>query len=219
MDNGKLVVFEEGQLVFAEGDEADSMYILLDGAVELTKKGQHGSTVLKTVSQPNEFFGEMALIDGKPRSATARAVKMSSLIVVDAANFERMLQANGAFAVKVIRALSARIRHANLHIQELAETDPKDRVMRAVSDYSFRFGDKASGDARYVDLTAMRDWINGHAGLPLEAIDATLARMRRNKELVEQSLGLGEARELAVVSGDFLRAWDRRRQASPPAAG
>jgi len=212
MDNGDLVVFDEGQVVFREGDPADCMYILLDGAIELTKRGELGATMLKTVRQANEFFGEMALIDGKPRSATATATKMSSLISVDGSTFENLLMTNGKFAVKIIKVLSERIRKANIQIQDLADTDPKQRVLRGIADYSFKFGEPGTGDARYISLDEMRTWINLHAGCSMESIDAGFYRLLKSKELASLGARAG-GEERYVVSGAFLRTWDRRRAA------
>ena len=69
MEQGQTKILRTGETVFAEGDAGDIMYVLLEGAVELRKKVGKGETVLKTVSTPNDFFGEMALIDDRPRSA------------------------------------------------------------------------------------------------------------------------------------------------------
>src|SRR5512142_18667 len=113
MDQGKIESFAPGKAVFFEGEPAACMYILQAGAVELRKQTEKGEIALRTLASPNEFFGEMALIDGKPRSTSAIAVKPTTLLVVDKPVFERLLQTNGAFAVKIVRALTERIRSTN----------------------------------------------------------------------------------------------------------
>lgn len=205
--------FTKGELIFSEGDPADCMYILVSGEVELSKPGERGAVMLKTVANPNEFFGEMALIDGKPRSATARAVKDSSLMVVDAAAFEQLLRTNGQFAVKIIAALSARIRGANLQIVDLVDTDPKDRLLRGIADFAFQFGSTASGDARYVEHGALREWLNGHTGASFPSIDAVIARLVEYRELSplrEEGEAEGQGYGRLVVSGSFMRRFNRR---------
>ncbi len=204
------VLYEAGKVIFNEGDPADCMYILLTGEVELTKQGDHGKTMLRTVNQVNDFFGEMALIDGKPRSATATASTMAMLVSVDGPTFENLLLTNGKFAVKIIKVLSERIRSANLQIQELADTDQRERILRGIADYSFKFGDSAGGDSRFVSLEEMKSWINGHTGCAKDVIEAAFFRLHKSRVLVPVSRRKSED-GWVVVSSDFLRSRDRRR--------
>lgn len=210
MDKGMQVLYEAGKVIFNEGDPADCMYILLTGEVELTKQGDHGKTMLRTVNQVNDFFGEMALIDGKPRSATATASTMAMLVSVDGPTFENLLLTNGKFAVKIIKVLSERIRSANLQIQELADTDQRERILRGIADYSFKFGDSAGGDSRFVSLEEMKSWINGHTGCAKDVIEAAFFRLHKSRVLVPVSRRKSED-GWVVVSSDFLRSRDRRR--------
>lgn len=219
MASSKTVFYSKGEVIFSEGDPANCMYILVSGEVELTKPGERGAVILKTVSEANEFFGEMALIDGKPRSATATAIRDSALIEVDGVAFENLLRTNGQFAVKIISTLSARIRGANLQIVDLVDTDPKDRVLRAIADYAFQFGKKASGDARYVDFEAMRSWINSHTGASTSIIDAVVVRLIQFKEVAVPRAGqpgaetekvVLQAIDQLVVAGTFMRRFNRR---------
>ena len=175
MDKADQVLFDPGQVIFREGDPADCMYVLLTGEVELTKRGEHGKTMLRTVNQVNDFFGEMALIDGKPRSATATAITMTVLVSVDGATFENLLLTNGKFAVKIIKVLSERIRSANLQIQELADTDQRERILRGIADYSFKYGDSSGGGSRFVSIEEMKSWIDGHTGCAKDVIEATFS--------------------------------------------
>lgn len=210
MDKADQVLFDPGQVIFREGDPADCMYVLLTGEVELTKRGEHGKTMLRTVNQVNDFFGEMALIDGKPRSATATAITMTVLVSVDGATFENLLLTNGKFAVKIIKVLSERIRSANLQIQELADTDQRERILRGIADYSFKYGDSSGGGSRFVSIEEMKSWINGHTGCAKDVIEATFFRLHKSKVLAPVSPRAG-ASGWVVVSSDFLRSQDRRR--------
>jgi len=215
----KTKFFSKGEIVFREGEPADHMYILVSGEIELSKPGENGVVMLKKVSSPNEFFGEMALIDGKPRSATATATKDTALMVVDGNTFEQLLRTNGPFAVKIISTLSARIRGANIQIVDLVDTDPKDRVVRAVADFAFQFGKPASGDARYVRYGEMRSWINSHTGLAVSVIDGVITRLVDRKEMAASRAEEGETEsdvptrrptERLVIAGTFMRRFNRR---------
>ncbi len=110
MTKEKLEQYDSGEIIFREGEPGNKMYVLMAGAIELKKKLDKGETLIKTICEPNDFFGEMALIDDKPRSATAISVKRSNILVVDGAAFEAMILNNGKFALKIIKVLSERIR-------------------------------------------------------------------------------------------------------------
>ena len=66
-------ILPKGEFIFREGESADYAYVLKDGGVEILKTGIDGEVVLATLEKANTLFGEMALIDGAPRSAGARA--------------------------------------------------------------------------------------------------------------------------------------------------
>ena len=130
MANDNVTQFESGEVIFREGEPGDRMYILLAGAVELKIKVDRGETVIKTIDTPNEFFGEMALIDERPRSATAVALRRTNLLAVDGPTFEAMILTNGKFALKIIKVLSERIRRSNEQVSDLIETMPRERIAR-----------------------------------------------------------------------------------------
>ena len=100
----KCVAFADGGVIFIKGDPGDSAYVLVSGRVEI----RSGGHVIETM-EPGEMFGEMALIDFEPRSASAVAVGRCELIMIDQSVFERLLREEG-FALKVMRLMSRRLR-------------------------------------------------------------------------------------------------------------
>ncbi len=202
-----LIRVERGSLIFEEGERADHMYILKEGVVELTKRTAEGEARLKTITQANEYFGEMALVDGKPRSASARALERSTLIAVDGASFERLVASNGEFALKIIRTLSLRIRNSNEVIGEILETSPHERVAAGIAEYAGRHGEAASGGARYVRAGEMSCWLAGHVGAAREHIDTVVAGLLAGKRILRVPADKGSL----IVTGDFMR--ERRRAA------
>jgi CRP-like cAMP-binding protein len=101
--------FEEGEIIFAQGAPADGyMYALLEGNIQLDRQG----AVLEVVSEGG-VFGELALIDNEPRSATARATQASRLALISQERFRELILRNPSFALEIMRLLTRRIR-ANL---------------------------------------------------------------------------------------------------------
>lgn len=212
MAEATMAGFESGDVIFREGDEGDLMYILVSGAVELRKKVEGGEAVLKVIETPKEFFGEMALIDGRPRSATAVASRRTRLIVVDESVFENMVLGNPSFALTIIKALSARIRSSNVQISELIETVPRERVARGMADFALRYGEKIFDGGYKVEVAAMRAWINTHLGLPLDEIDASAVRLLRN-EVIRYAATSAQTKEHVVLPEPFVKQNDRRERA------
>jgi CRP-like cAMP-binding protein len=100
-----IVSFSQGQQIFEEGETGNLMYLVKSGEVEILKKGK----VIDHVS-PGGVFGEMALIDMSPRSATARAKEDCQLIPVDEFRFLFLVQHAPYFAIQVMGVLAERIR-------------------------------------------------------------------------------------------------------------
>jgi CRP-like cAMP-binding protein len=96
---------ESGTDIFREGDHGDRMYIVSEGVVELSVKGK----VIATVSKGG-IFGEMALIDDKPRSATARAKTDCEFATIDEAKFFELVHEKPSFALEVMKVLVERLR-------------------------------------------------------------------------------------------------------------
>jgi CRP/FNR family transcriptional regulator, cyclic AMP receptor protein len=206
-DNVKLL--EPGDVVFKEGEQGDLMYVLLEGAVELKKKVERGETVIKTVDTPNDFFGEMALLDDRPRSASAIAVRKTKVLAVDGPTFESMILANGKFALKIIKVLSARVRRSNDQVSELIETMPKERIARGMADFAIHFGERIHEGAIKVNVEAMRAWINTHLGAAQDEIESTVYRLLKD-ETISWAPTSVKTKENLVLPEPFIRANDRR---------
>ena len=109
----------KGSYIFREGESARYAYVLQSGAVEILKLGVDGETSLAELEQKNTIFGEMALIDGAPRSAGARAKSDVIVAQIDKPNFLNYVAQNPQAAHNIMVKLSQEVRHANSEIAEL----------------------------------------------------------------------------------------------------
>ena len=100
--------FPAGTVIFSDGDKGDRMYIVRSGAVDIVRNG----TVITTV-EAGGLFGEMALIDGSPRSATARARDDCELTGIRERVFLYLVHDSPYFALDVMRTLTDRLRAMN----------------------------------------------------------------------------------------------------------
>jgi CRP-like cAMP-binding protein len=100
--------FEPDQRIFTQDDEGEAMYIVRSGKVAIMSAG----AVLESIG-PNGIFGEMALIDGSPRSATAVARESTEVAVIDERAFLYLVERNPGFALDLMRRLAKRLRRMN----------------------------------------------------------------------------------------------------------
>ncbi|MDE2144160.1 MAG: cyclic nucleotide-binding domain-containing protein [Elusimicrobia bacterium] len=108
--------YRPGEIVFMEGDIGRALFILETGKVELTRNGPDGKPVLLYTLKPGEFFGEMALLESLPRSATATAVEPARLHLLYRTKLDSLLSAHPRIGVSIMghlaRLLSARLRRS-----------------------------------------------------------------------------------------------------------
>ncbi len=112
--------YSAGEVVFEEGDLGDSLYVLMNGEVEVVHKGSKGELRALATLRPPEFFGEMSLIDKEFRSATVRAKSDSTMLHLTAENlatFRKNHKDGFAFLViNIARVLSTRLRETNARL-------------------------------------------------------------------------------------------------------
>ena len=101
---GRRVSFEPGQAIVERGDPGDAMYIMLGGAAEVDVGGRFHRL------ERGDFFGEMAVLAGKPREATVKAVEPVEALRIAADDFQAFLAANPQVAVGMLKSLVERLR-------------------------------------------------------------------------------------------------------------
>jgi CRP/FNR family transcriptional regulator, cyclic AMP receptor protein len=105
--------FDVGEVVFEEGSTGRELFVVLDGRIDIVKMSGASKTVVVTLGK-GEFFGEMAVIDGSARSATAiSAAPKTRVMRINHARFVYLVSQQPAFALMVMDALSKRLRASN----------------------------------------------------------------------------------------------------------
>ena len=123
--------FPAGTVLFEEGQAGDHMYVVTSGQVEIRRKVGETERVLAVI-QPGDFFGEMAILNARPRSATAVVRVDSRLIVIEGRTFEAMLRARPEIAMRIIKALATRLESANQQVELLLLPTPNHRVVQCL---------------------------------------------------------------------------------------
>lgn len=175
-----------GTVLFREGDEGATMYVLQSGRVRISKGSQDGSKTLAVLG-PGEFFGEMAILNRKPRTATAEVVEAARLLVLDAKTFEAMVLSNVEIAVRLIKKLARRLDNADTLIEILMHRDPKARVILGLSREAEQGGIEQDDGSVLVPLT--REDLAAQVGLTPEEVADVLSRLTRLRMVEETPEG------------------------------
>jgi CRP/FNR family cyclic AMP-dependent transcriptional regulator len=134
-----------GALLFRAGDEGDAMYVIERGKVRICVRAKDGHEVTLTEFGRGDFFGEMVLLDGKPRSADARVVENARLAVLSREHFLSFVRSNPNVALEMLTALAKRLRRTdellrhtatrNVNVEEEAQLTVADRAADVIAEF------------------------------------------------------------------------------------
>jgi CRP-like cAMP-binding protein len=167
-----LTHFNKGHVLFHEGDDGEDMYIVQSGKVAIKKKLKEGEATL-AVLEKGDFFGEMAILERLPRSATAEVVEDGDLIVIAGEIFGDMIKANPEIAVRMLRKQSIRLRETNKQLEQALKGAPASVAAAAAPQPA-----AAAGTAGTLQAEAKAYFISPHTGniFPVFSNDALLGR-------------------------------------------
>ncbi len=126
----------KGRAVFSAGEMSQSLYLILSGRTKVQMSDAEGKEVILAVLGPGEFFGEMALIDEQPRSATVVTLEACEFLTINKEDFHACLAKNAEMAMLIMRGLVKRLREADRKIESLALLDVYGRVARVLLEFS-----------------------------------------------------------------------------------
>lgn len=204
--------FPAGAVLFEEGDPGSRMYVIRSGEVRIVKRVGERAIVLARLG-PGEAFGEMALLEGQPRSAEAVVDSDARLLEIDEAAFADLVRGNGEIALRLLRRLSARLREANRQIRNFLSADTMGRaveVLRALS------GPPGEDGFRPIPSEVGPETLARRAGATPP--DAELWGRLRRARLVREVGGRSELAPAEVVDA-FLRYVELRARWHAVAAG
>ena len=116
--------YERGEMIVEERAAAERFFIIARGKIEISKRFEDGEQFVLAVHSDGEFFGEMALLDGGPRSAAAKAIEDVKSLVITTANFDNLREKNPGVALRImdvlVRTLSTRLRQANKNLEVIS---------------------------------------------------------------------------------------------------
>jgi len=171
MDSVKIA---KGSILFAEGDEGDHLYVIVEGKVKLGTSSGDGRENLLSILGPGEMFGELSLFDPNPRTSTATAVTDAKLLSLGQAKLIPWLADHPPVALHLLAALAQRLRRTNEAVGDLVFSDVPGRVAKALIDLGERFG-KQTDEGLFVHHDLTQEELAQLVGASRETVNKALA--------------------------------------------
>lgn len=171
--------FNTDQTIFMQGDDGDCMYLLLDGTIKVVSETPSGREVTLALLGPGSFFGDMALLDGEPRSASTYAVEPAQAMVLHRADFFAFLDGTPGAARSLLGFLSQRLRQANARIQDLALLTARQRLAAVLCDLARNQGIETE-DGILLPKSVSHRVLAGLLGTTRETISRMAAEFRQD---------------------------------------
>ena len=137
--------FPAKNIVFHEGDQGDNLLIILSGKVKVLLYGKGGQEFILTILGPGNFFGEMAIFEAAPRSATVMTVEPCEFLLLGQKDVTGLLKKHPMIALKILKNLSQRLRKTNEQIRSLVMFDVYGRIGRCLLNLAETQGGRANG--------------------------------------------------------------------------
>lgn len=191
-------VFPPGTVLFKDGERGKEMYVIQSGKVKISKEVRGDEQTLAVIGE-GEFFGEMAILNNKPRSASATVVEESKMLVIDPKTFEAMIKGNTEIAVRMIKKLAQRLQETDDQIESMMIKDSASRVVHTLTRLADTQGEATPEGGVKVSIN-----IQGLAhkcGLELSQTEEVVGKIA-NAKLVQV-----DAEAITVSSVDKLRKY------------
>lgn len=132
--------YTRGEPVFVEGEQGDTLYIVLSGKVKVGRRAADGRENMLAVMGPSDLFGELSLFDPGPRTATATVLTDARLASLSQSSLRPWINDRPEIAEQLLRVLARRLRRTNDALADLIFTDVPGRVAKALLALAERFG-------------------------------------------------------------------------------
>jgi CRP/FNR family transcriptional regulator len=172
VDDFQLKRYDADEVIFHQGDTSRELYVILTGKVRIFKTSLSGNETSLQIFSPHGTIGELASIDDRPRSATAKAIVPSDLLVMTPDRFLHHMRTKPDLALSMTRLLARKLRWTAAYAEAVVQYDCAGRLLYILLLYNEQFGEEEEAGKRYVlDLSmnqtdlaslvgARREWVN-----------------------------------------------------------
>lgn len=170
--------FRRGEVLFHRGDPGAMLYVLLTGRVRIYSPSEDGSEVVLAILGPGEFFGELSLLDGQPRSASAQAIEDCEALVIGRDDFHRFLRQHPSASIAVLGVLSRRLRRTDELLEDAAFLDVPGRLAKRLIELVETHGERVD-DGLLIRLRLTHAELAAMVGATRESVTKAMKRFAR----------------------------------------
>lgn len=174
----KPLTFKRDALVFGKASQGDALYIIRSGQVKVVLQNADGKEMILTTFKTGDFFGEMSLLDGHPRSANVFTSKKSQLLVLSRSDFVSHLERFPTTSLRILEVMSHRLRRADEVIGNLVMLDVYGRVARILIDLSHKEGEQRE-DGIFIKSRPTQQDMASMIGTTRETVSRVLSEFQR----------------------------------------
>jgi CRP-like cAMP-binding protein len=174
-----VVSYGNRQRIFDKGDDGDRLLGVLRGQVRIYVISSEGRELIMNVIMPDELFGEISLIDGKPRSASAVAVGDTDLLHIKRADLQALLQKNSELCFKFMTVLCERVRWTSGLLEDASLLDLTARLAKRLLNLAEGVGEK-EGDAIRISVKLSQTDLGNMLGVTREAVNKQLREWKKD---------------------------------------
>jgi CRP/FNR family cyclic AMP-dependent transcriptional regulator len=166
----------KNNLIIFEEDEGHTLFIIRRGRVKISRINPVGEEVILAILGPTDFFGEVAVVDLGPRSATVTSLDEVELLCIRRKEFLELMHHYPSIAISLLKLMANRLRKTDMQIVSLSTLDARGRVINTIRSLARDLG-RSEGDSRIIhELPLQRDLAN-MAGTSRETMSRLLARL------------------------------------------
>lgn len=167
--------YEPDAIVFSQGDPGDSLYGVVTGKVRISASTREGKEMFLNIMEPGDTFGEIALLDGNPRTATATTTATCELMIIPRAQFLALLQREPTLAIHLLQLLCQRIRWTSGQAEDSALLTVPNRLARRLLSLAKLHGQPAP---RGIQLVISQEEMGRFLGISRQAVNQYLQEWR-----------------------------------------
>jgi CRP-like cAMP-binding protein len=202
--------FARGAVILHPGDDAASVFILLEGRVKITAPNVHGREAVLAFLGPGDLIGELGSIDGRPRSGGVVALEPVAALAIPGRDFRRLLETRPGVGMALLKLVATRLRSADSERADFGAYDVLGRVARRLIELSERYGSEGAAGVE-ITLPLTQEELAGWSGASREAVSKALTTLR--------GLGWVETRRRELVISDIGALRTYAGAAQPPREG
>jgi len=193
-----VVTFRRNQTIVREKEEGNALFIILSGRVKVTLIRSDGKEAILAILRANDFFGEMALLDDQPRSASVVALESTRALMLTRPNFIKLLEDDPQIVHNIMVALSGRLRKANQKIADLAFLDAIGRICGVILQMAEEAGEETD-EGILIHNRPSHEQLGMMAGTTRETATHCMIALERRGYLLTQG------RDLLLFSPEDLK--------------